>query len=80
MKGDYIFFDGAEGDLDGVFDAVAETEMAGEVDVQGAEIEQGGGEVFFQLILLPAFVFNGSYEGAAIGDGNVELLHDRKGT
>jgi len=31
-----VFFDGAERDLNGVFDTVAEAEVAGEVDVEAA--------------------------------------------
>ena len=44
-----VFVDGAEGDLDGVFDAVAEAEVAGEVDVRPPRSRRVGVKSFFIL-------------------------------
>jgi hypothetical protein len=76
-----IFVDGAEGDIDGVFHAVTKSEMPGEVDVDGPEVEQGRGEILFHFVLLLTPVLDSGDQGAAIDDGISKFfISNRKGT
>jgi hypothetical protein len=46
-----VFFEGAVADLDGIFHAVAKTEVAGDIEDHRAEVEYGRGEILLAQIL-----------------------------
>jgi hypothetical protein len=49
--------------------------MPGKKNLQGAEIQERGGEVFFHPVLRLALSLNRTDQRAAVDDGNIELFH-----
>jgi hypothetical protein len=70
-----VFFNSPECNINGILHPVTKPEMPGKVNLQGAEIEQGGAEVFLHFIGGPALLFNSADQGAAVNEGNLKGLH-----
>jgi hypothetical protein len=71
-----VFAGGAEGNFDGVLHAVTESEVAGEIDVEGSEVEEGRGEILFHFVLLLTPVLDSGDQGAAVDDRDVKIFHN----
>ena len=52
--------------------------MPGKINMQGSQVQQSGGEIFFKFILLLSVVLNCRYQRAAVNTGNVEGFHGGK--
>ena len=74
-----ILFNGTESDVDRILHTVTKTEMAGQVDLHGTEIEQGGTEILLHPVLLFAAALYRTDQRTAVYDGNIELLHNTVG-
>ena len=71
-----VFVYRAEGDLDGVLYSVTKSKVTGEVDVEGAEVEQGRGKILFHFIAFFPPVLDSGDQGAAVDDGDVKIFHN----
>jgi hypothetical protein len=73
-----IFFDGSEGNLNGIFDAVTKTKMTWKYKTDTAEIQNGWGKILLSRIELLAPLFYFADNSRTIFFRNVEFLHDFK--
>lgn len=73
-----IFFDGTESNFNGVLYSITEAEMPGQVYLNRTKIEEGGGKIFFQLILLFPAVLDITDQATSVAGRNIELLHAAK--
>ena len=62
----------SEGDFDGIFHPVTESEMARQIKLYGAQIQLGGRKILFQFILLLPVVFDSGNERTSVYDRNVK--------
>ena len=74
-----VLVERAVGDLDGVLDAVAEAEVAGDLEPHGAEVEHAGAEVALARIGRPSRLFDDGDDRALVEGGDVELAHGDSG-
>jgi hypothetical protein len=69
---------GSKSDLNGIFNAVAESKMSGQPDLDVPEVEQGRAKILFHLILLLAFALYRADQGAPVNDRYIKALHAAK--
>jgi hypothetical protein len=50
--------------------------VAGEIDVEGSEVEEGRGEILFHFVLLLTPVLDSGDQGAAVDDRDVKIFHN----
>ena len=73
-----VFLHASVGNFNSILHPIAEPEMPGQVDLNGPEVEQRGGEVFLKFIVCLAPGLDGRNQRAAVKGRNIELLHGAK--
>src|SRR5690606_1133178 len=66
-----VFINGAKSDLDGIFNTIAKSKMACQINVQITQVKQGGAEVFFHLMWLFTFLFCGTNKRGSVYSSKV---------
>jgi hypothetical protein len=72
-----VFFEGTIADFDGVFDTVAETKMARDIELNWSEVQYGGGKILLAQVFYSACFFDLSGDGRSVIRGNFELFNNK---
>ena len=72
-----VFFQGAVADLDGVLHAIAESKMAGDIELNRSKVQHGGGKILLAQVFYSACFFDLRRDGRPVIRGNFELFNNK---
>lgn len=71
-----IFFQGTVADLNGIFYAIAESKVAGDVELNRSEVQYSGGKILFAQVFYSACFFDLACNGRSVIRGNFKLFNN----